>query len=179
MKTTEEIINTYVQRIEALEDQLVKVQTQNEVLKKQLDAAKKSGASGSSSILADGEEADLYPNERHEILLDVLQEAVKNMKAGSRRYDVLQDLIAHNPVSGEPKRRANKIKNTLKGYRGMNEKIKGQLAELGITANDQHRKHYMLHYFDEPRYFITMTASGSDAGRGGKNLASDIIKKFF
>lgn len=179
MKTTEEIMNAYAEKIDELETQLLQAQDQITLLQGQLEAAKRTGAAGSSDILTDGEEKDLYVNERHEILLDVLKEASKNIKPGSRRADVINDLIAHNPVTGEPRKRIKAIKEILKGYRGMNEKIKSKLRSLGIHAKDQHKKHYMLHYYDDSRYFVTMTATGSDAGRGGQNLASDIAKKFF
>lgn len=179
MKSTQEIVMEYAQRIEELEEKSAALEAENEALKKMLGKAKQAGASGSSSILNDGREKDFYPSERHEILVDVLKDARKGLKNGSRRADVIDDLLAANPVAGEPKKRASQVKVILKGYRGFDESIRKKLRALGITGNEQHRKHFLLTYFDDPRYSVTMTATGSDSGRGGKNLAGDMIRLFF
>lgn len=179
MKTTQEIVTEYANRIGELEAKLSTLTDENGALKKMMQEARRNGASGSSAILNDGKEKDFYPSERHEILVDVLREARKSLKDGSRRADVIDDLLAANPVGGEPKKRAAQVKVILKGYRGFDESIRKKLRALGITGNEQHRKHFLLTYFDDPRYIVTMTATGSDAGRGGKNLAGDIIRLFF
>lgn len=179
MKSTQEIVMSYARRIEELEEKASALAAENEALKKMLQEARHNGASGSSTILNEGKEKDFYPSERHEILVDVLQEARKGLKNGSRRADVIDDLLAANPVSGEPKKRASQVKVILKGYRGMDEGIRKKLRALGITGNEQHRKHFLLTYFDDPRYTVTMTATGSDSGRGGKNLAGDMVRLFF
>ena len=179
MKTAQEIVTEYANRIGELEAKLSALTDENEALKKMVRNARSNGATGSSAILNDGQERDFYPSERHEILVDVLQDARKGLKDGSRRADVIDDLLAANPTNGEPKKRASQVKVILKGYRGMDEGIRKKLRALGITGNEQHRKHFLLSYFDDPRYTVTMTATGSDSGRGGKNLAGDMIRLFF
>lgn len=178
-QTMQEAITAYAEEVGRLESQLADAEAEIASLREMLKAAKKTGAVAGSELLEPGKEPDLYPNERHEILVDVLKGARRGLPDGSRRADVLDDLLAANPTTGEPEKRAKEIKVVLKGYRGLDEATKRKLRDLGITAKDQHRKHFMLRYYDDPRYFVTMTASGSDAGRGGKNLAADMIKKFF
>lgn len=179
MKSTEEVVMEYVRQLEEMEEKLSRLMNENSMLKGRLEEARRAGTPVDSELLASGKEKDLYPGERHEILMDVLTSARKDIKKGTRRADVIDDLIAANPAGGEPKRRAEAVKAILKGYRGLDDNIKRKLATLGIEANEKHRKHYLLKYYGDPRYFVTMTATGSDAGRGGMNLASDMIRNFF
>lgn len=175
MKSSEEVVMAYVRQLEAMEEEVSKLLSENRILKGRLEGARKAGTPTDSKLLAAGEEKDLYPGERHEILMDILKSARKDMKKGTRRADILDDLIHANPVSGEPKRRSEAVK----GYRGLDENTKRKLGVLGIEGNEKHSKHYLLRYYGDSRYMVTMTASGSDAGRGGLNLASDIIRNFF
>ena len=179
MKSSEEVVMEYVRQLEAMEEEVSKLLSENRMLKGRLEGARKAGTPTDSELLAAGEEKDLYPGERHGILMDILKSARKDMKKGTRRADILDDLIRTNPVSGEPKRRAEAVKVALKGYRGLDENTKRKLGVLGIEGNEKHSKHYLLRYYGDSRYMVTMTASGSDAGRGGLNLASDIIRNFF
>lgn len=175
MKSSEEVVMAYVRQLEEMEEEVSKLLSENRML----EGARKAGTPTDSELLAAGEEKDLYPGERHEILMDILKSARKDMKKGTRRADILDDLIHANPVSGEPKRRSEAVKVALKGYRGLDENTKRKLGALGIEGNEKHSKHYLLRYYGDSRYMVTMTASGSDAGRGGLNLASDIIRNFF
>ncbi|WP_418249146.1 hypothetical protein [Dialister succinatiphilus] len=179
MKSSEEVVMAYVRQLEDMEEEVSRLLSENRILKGRLEGARRAGTPTDSELLASGKEKDLYPGERHEILLDILKSVRKDMKNGTRRADILDDLIKANPVSGEPKRRSEAVKVALKGYRGLDDNIKRKLAALGIEANEKHRKHYLLKYYGDPRYFVTMTATGSDAGRGGMNLASDMIRNFF
>ena len=153
--------------------------SENRILKGRLEGARRAGTPTDSELLSAGKEKDLYPGERHEILMDILKSVRKDMKDGTRRADILDDLIKANPVSGEPKRRSEAVKVALKGYRGLDDNTKRKLAVLGIEGNEKHSKHYILRYYGDSRYMVTMTASGSDAGRGGLNLASDVVRNFF
>ena len=40
-------------------------------------------------------------------------------------------------------------------------------------------KHIKVSYYGDPRYAATLASSGSDSRCGGKNLASDLIQRFF
>lgn len=178
MKSSEEVVMAYVRQLEEMEE-VSRLLSENRILKGRLEGARRAGTPTDSELLSAGKEKDLYPGERHEILMDILKSVRKDMKDGTRRADILDDLIKANPVSGEPKRRSEAVKVALKGYRGLDDNTKRKLAVLGIEGNEKHSKHYILRYYGDSRYMVTMTASGSDAGRGGLNLASDVVRNFF
>lgn len=179
MKSSEEVVMAYVRQLEEMEEEVSRLLSENRILKGRLEGARRTGTPIDSELLSAGKEKDLYPGERHEILMDILKSVRKDMKDGTRRADILDDLINANPVSGEPKRRSEAVKVALKGYRGLDDNTKRKLAVLGIEGNEKHSKHYILRYYGDSRYMVTMTASGSDAGRGGLNLASDVVRNFF
>lgn len=177
MSAEEEIVRFYSKENEQLQRQLAEAQEKIAILQGQLNHIRKR-KNTSTEQMQKCREHDLYPGERREILLDVLREARKQIPDDSRRACIIDDFLQHHPTHEEPKRRAKELKDILKGYRGLDDSLRRKLRELGITTKDQHRKHYMLHYYNDPRFAITMTASGSDVGRGGKNLAADMIRKF-
>lgn len=179
MSAEEDIIRFYVKENQKLQDDLAKAQQQIAILQGEVDYLKEfQHGKRRNERLQEGQEKDLYPNERREVLLDVMREARKGISNGSRRACIVDDFLQNNPSRGEPKRRARELKEILKGYRGLDEATRRKLRELGVIAKDQHRKHYLLKYFGDGRFLVTMTATGSDAGRGGKNLAADMIRKF-
>lgn len=178
MAAEEDIVRFYAQENQNLQDRLLQAQEQIEILRVELEKMRRRQRCGRTEIVQEGQEQDLYPDERREVLLDVVREARKNIADGSRRACIVDDFLQNNPTRGEPRRRAKAFKDVLKGYRGLDESTRRKLRELGVTAKEQHRKHYMLRYFGDSRFLVTMTASGSDSGRGGKNLAADMIRKF-
>lgn len=103
MKSTEEVVMEYVRQLEEMEEKLSRLMNENSMLKGRLEEARRAGTPVDSELLASGKEKDLYPGERHEILMDVLTSARKDIKKGTRRADVIDDLIAANPAGGEPK----------------------------------------------------------------------------
>ena len=129
-------------------------------------------------MLNAGAEAELYPDEIHEVLVNVIKNARRNIPDGSRRADIIDDILKHNPVQGIPDQKMKTLKVALKGYRVMDKTTKRKLEELGIDVEAQKRTHYRLRYYGDPRYYATMAASGSDA-RAGNNLAAELINKFF
>lgn len=179
MSATEDIVRFYVKENEHLQKELSKAQEKIAMLQSEVDYLNEfRQPKGQSGCLQEGQELDLYPDERREVLLDVIKEARKGISEGSRRACIVDDFLRNNPSRGEPKKRAKEFKEILKGYRGLDEATRRKLRDLGVVAKDQHRKHYLLKYYGDGRFLVTMTATGGDAGRGGKNLAADMIRKF-
>lgn len=80
MKSTEEVVMEYVRQLEEMEEKLSRLMNENSMLKGRLEEARRAGTPVDSELLASGKEKDLYPGERHEILMDVLTSARKDIK---------------------------------------------------------------------------------------------------
>lgn len=168
----------YAQENQNLQTELAKARSQLALAQMKLKMLQ-AQPQAAPSLFADGKEHDFYPYERREVLLDVLKNARKTIPDKTRRAAIVDDFLRTHPYAGEPGKRAKALKTILKGYRGLDDhNIRRKLRKLGFTTKDQHRKHWLLTYGDDPRFSISMTATGSDAGRGGKNLAADMIRRF-
>ncbi|MGM9517438.1 MAG: hypothetical protein ACI3X3_02025 [Acidaminococcus sp.] len=131
---------------------------------------------GRQPVLYLGEEREYYPGEIREMLLDAVEQALqKNCQKGTRRYDVLADILAHNPYEHIREQRDQTLKQLFKGYRTLTPAIRAGLKELGITISGD-GKHYRLTYYGDERYKDTMSKTGSDS-REGLNKVKQILNK--
>jgi len=153
--------------IERLNTKVATLEAENMALKSRTDT--KRGV----PLLVYGKEKDFYPREIKEILVSILEDCRNNLAPSSRRYDVINDIIAANEAEGTQKMRAEEIKTILKGYTKMDSALKGKLEDFGFTISAD-RKHYKLLYFDDPRYLSVMSKTASD-NRSGMNLATNIV----
>lgn len=126
-------------------------------------------------ILYLGEEDEFFPNEIKIILLDALKDALPKYINGSRRRDVLTDIISKNECPNTINERALEIKKLLKGYTNMSGSMKHKLQELGFTIGEE-GKHYKLTYYGDRRYMTTLSKTPSDRQHTGRNSANIIIK---
>ncbi len=177
-RTLEEMMAWYDRKIDDLQAENEILREEKATLEQRLQDHSVAGKSVGSELLCAGAECDLYPGEIHEILMDVLKEARKGISNGSRRADVLDDLIAHNNIQGIPDKKAESLKTALKGYKELDASLRRKLNDLGIDIAEQTKKHYKLKYYGDDRYTASMACTGGDSGRGGRNLASNLIQKF-
>ena len=126
-------------------------------------------------LLVYGEEEEFFPDETKEMILEELEKRASNLSSGTRRADVLNDVLEANPVQGRSDQRRSNLRNTLTDYSKMLPSKKRQLQDLGFEI-DEDGKHYSLSYYEDSRYFTTLPKSGSD-WRGGRNSVSEIIQK--
>ncbi len=117
-------------------------------------------------------EADLYLDEKRDILLDLLREALSTVPGKSRRFHLLCDLIDCNPASGRRGELHAQVHQTLKAYRSMDSQIEKSLRQMGFDLRKT-GKHHKIIFCGDPRYVVTMSKTGSDR-RGGLNLVSQI-----
>jgi hypothetical protein len=89
----------------------------------------------------------------------------------------LDDLIANNRSSGNAEEIAEDIKRILAGSPTLSSADKRALEDLGFDLA-QAGKHLQATYRGDPRYAFSISKTGSDH-RGGKNLASTIVRKLF
>ena len=178
-QTIEEMLAYYDRRIDDLQAENELLRAENESLEKRLREHSVSEKSKGNALLQPGKEYDLYPQEIHEILMDLLAEARKTVLKGSRRAHILDDLLAANTTKNIPSKKTTALKNALKGYTDLDPALRRKLKDLGIDVAEQGRKHYKLKYYGDDRYSASMACTGGDGGRGGRNLAAELIQKFF
>lgn len=132
----------------------------------------------SYEITLQATEKDLYPQERIQILIKVFKEALSQMiEAGTRREHVISDIVRHNRLDQEREQLESKIKNVIGNYTGMDAKTRKMLNDLGFEITES--KHYKLTYCADNRYVYILPKTPGDHRRGGKNSASEMLRKFF
>jgi len=172
-----EAMKYYNDRISDLEIEVTLKDEEIAALKQRLSdfASMGTETAKGEAILNGGDERDLYPGEAREIVLDSLAEYRKQLGKGTRRSDVLDDILAHNAAKGIPKQKAKQLKDALKGFTALNSSIRQKLNEIGFDISERPNKHYRLKYYGDDRYKATMACSGGDKLRGGRNLAAELI----
>lgn len=121
-----------------------------------------------------GTEEEFYQGEIREMILDAVAEGIKNTVQGSRRWDVLNDILQSNGYKKISESRERDVKNLFRGYKSMSGAMRQQLQDMGFEITEE-GKHYRMTYYGDPRYHTTVAKSGSDV-REGKNIAAEIIK---
>ena len=121
-----------------------------------------------------GDEEEFYQGEIREMVLDAVNEKLKNTKEKTRRYDVYQDILKNNDYREVTAQRKDAVKKLLKDYKTMSGTLRQQLTDLGIEIKED-GKHYKFIYYGDERYKTTVAKTGSDH-RGGKNIAATIAR---
>ncbi|MGN0838710.1 MAG: hypothetical protein ACI4NN_06460 [Pyramidobacter sp.] len=156
--------------------------SENRWLRAELSGSRKTELNQSSkkAVLYYGDEPEFFDGEIREMLLDAIEEKAKNLEAirGSRRGDVLRDILEHNENQHVIEKRREELTNLFRGYRTLNSRTEQKLENLGFTVVSDNRHHKLVYYNDE-RYTSVIPTSGSDGGRGGLNNAKETIKKLF
>lgn len=109
-----------------------------------------------------------------EIVMNLLDDALGKVEHGTRREDILEDLLQNNTYDRLPEQRKQQVKTLFKGYKNVTGTMRQELAELGIAIHDD-GKHYKLLYGDDPRYMVTIPKTPSD-NRSGSNTAALVNK---
>lgn len=141
---------------------------ENQGLRTKIDGA------DSLPVLYLGDEDEFFPNEIKLIVFDALKDALPKYATGTRRRDVLMDIISNNNCQNILVERAEELKVLLKGYKNVSGSMKRTLQDIGFTITED-GKHYKLTYFGDGRYMVTLGKTPSD-GRSGLNTATTIIK---
>ena len=172
-KTKEELIERQAQQIAVLEEENERLKGEHDKLLRRLAHHRESSPAAGGSV-----EVELYPGEKMEILVEVVRDARYRLLEGSRRADIIDDFLRGNPTRNLPAQKGEKLKKILKGYKVLDAATRSKLEDLGIDI-EVTKKHYKLRYYGDSRYTLSLPCSGSDNLRGGKNSASNIIKRFF
>ena len=160
------------QDIESLTKQIESLRREVEGLRGRLEGMSE------KPLLYYGGEEDFFAGEIREFALMALVNERARTEAGTRKAEVLGDLIRGNGgLQGLAKKRSEELKSILRGYSRMTDKIERGLKALGFTVTKD-GGHYKLRYHNDGRYTGTLAATPSDH-RTWENTAGDIIRKMF
>jgi hypothetical protein len=129
-----------------------------------------------NAIVLQTSEPDLYPREKYDLLLEILNYAQSYVHENSRRAHILSDLLEQNRKSGERDAIAEELKNLLSGYTRMSSGTEKALKRLGFEISED-GKHYKAVFCGDRRYTVSLAKTGSDR-RGGDNALSEIRNRF-
>ena len=121
-------------------------------------------------IIYQGDEEEFYPDEIKDMILTVLDEALVNTEATTRRADILEDVLENNLYQHLSEKRKQRVKAIFKGYKNLSSAMRQELLDLGMTISDD-GKHYKITYKDDPRYMVTIGKTPSDNRAGNNNAA--------
>ena len=179
-------IQEYEALVDSVDEELDNMREQIEVLTRQNEALtcevqglrEKMASSTSKPILYLGGEDEIFTGEIKEFIIGALINELNNTEPHTRRADALGDLIRSNGgLQNLAKKRAETLKNILRGYRKLSSAQKRDLEALGFTITKD-GGHYKLKYNNDGRYTAVLAATPSDH-RSGENIASDIIRIMF
>lgn len=171
IETFDKEIASKSNQLEDAEREILRLQAELRIYEARLPAR-------TASLLRAGSEQDLYANEVFSIVRDALHDASTRVPVGSRRDHVLGAILTANPEREEvAASMREKLKELLRGSRGVDAKIRRGLEEMGFSITEE-GKHYKLVFQGDDRYTFTLPKSGSDH-RGGLNAASDIGRLLF
>lgn len=156
------------QQIEELTRTNTSLQLENQGLREKLNSIDE------VPILFLGDEEEFYQGEIKEMILDAVAEKLRNLRAKTRRWDVLNDILENNDYQNIRDERENMVKTMFKDYKTLSSTMRQQLLEMGFEVTEE-GKHYRLTYFGDGRYKTTIAKTGSD-WREGKNIAAVILK---
>lgn len=157
--------------IERLTSELQKKEYEISWLKAKLDSMTE------IPVLIAGNEDDFYPGEVKDFVLSAVKKELCATESGTRRYDVLKDILEANSYKAIGERKADEVKRILSNYSGMTPKLKRELEDIGFIFDKS--DHQKVKYYGDGRYTIIYASTPSDKGRGGKNNVRNTIKKAF
>ena len=163
-------LRNLLDRIEELEKANNALRAENTGLRARIN-----GQTEAAPMIYYGSESELYPGEIRDIVLEILNDYAGNVTDGSRRQDVLTDILRCNEYKALSKEKENEIRRILKAYSRMDKSTRQALSDWGFEINDD-GKHYKMTYYGDSRYTEILGKTPSD-GRGNLNSITDIIRK--
>lgn len=178
LQEVDQVYETFDEDLKKMQKKMKKLVDANEtlMLENSILRAKIHG-SDARPVLYQGAEEEFYPDEIKDMILEILEEALKNTEEMSRRRDILEDIAANNEYQHLAEKKKQRIKTIFKGYKSLTGVLRQELLDMGFTITED-GKHYKLTYHGDPRYMITIAKTPSD-GRAGTNNAAIICRKLF
>ena len=116
-----------------------------------------------------------YEGEQNDLIVNLMQRALRDTAADSRAYELLSDLLSQNPEVGAGRAFFGRLKAILARGETLNERNFRDLQELGFDVTSDNT-HYRLTFHGSEYYKFTLPKTPSDY-REGKNSLSNITKR--
>ena len=122
--------------IEELNNRVMALQAENQGLRAKYEQVSE------ISLIYYGEEDELYEGEIKDHILETLQKQMQQVKKGTRKELILQDILESNELTGALEEKRAEIKRILKGYTKVGDSLKRDLKAYGfiITKDGGHYK---------------------------------------
>lgn len=169
----EQYLQQEIEHLEAENEELLLLaQEENEQLKKAIEDLQKQNESLQEenrkllsedphrlhdAILYYGTEQEFYTGETREFILETLKRSLNNIPKGTRRYDVVSNVIESNGQSGILEEKRAEIKHIFR--QGKN--ISRHLQHMGFKVAAV-GKHYKCTYYGDSRYMVTLSCTPGD-----------------
>lgn len=144
-------------------------------LKERIRSLESKEIESSDRLLSRGAMVDSYEGQVYDTVIQLIEEADKNLSEGSRKKNILKELLKANPKIGGKERIEAELKRILHNYTSMTPGIISDLRSLGLKV-EKAGKHYKIYFGNYDEISSILSCSGSDH-RGGKNTFSDLKKK--
>ena len=167
--TFEEQLRRARDKISELMDENRTLRFKNEALELALSPNEDSGVIHKAPI------KEFFDGEQHDLIVTVLNNALRNYTTDSRAYELLEAIIAANPECGNGREILATVKAVLSGGEAPMDSDFAMLRGVGFEVVFE-QINYKLRFMGNEKYWFTLFKTPSDA-RSGKNLVSDITKK--
>ncbi|MBE9013756.1 hypothetical protein IQ250_26570 [Pseudanabaenaceae cyanobacterium LEGE 13415] len=117
-------------------------------------------------------ERDFYPNERGEILIEVLKDSLRNVRENSRRQHIIADIVANNAFESKREKIKAELHELFRDYRDMSRSTRKSLERMGFEIVSENN-HYKLIFQKDNRYMVAFAKTTSD-WRAGRNIVGHI-----
>ena len=130
-------------------------------------------AQGSTPIIYEGKEEDLYPGEIRDLVMSILEMALASGRIkGSRALDIINDVLESNESGHSNLEKTEAVVNLLNTYNRMEGPVRQELQDIGFEINEE-GKHYKLKFYGDGRYTTTIAKTPSGGTRGAQNAAHE------
>lgn len=171
----QQLIDSVDEENQSLRENLERKECEIYALKERITSLESRLDDNRDRLLLRGTAMDSYKSQVYETLIDILEDAQKSVPNGTRRKNIINELLEANHRTGNKETLAKELKRIFAGYSSMNNSIESSLRRLGFQVETA-GKHHKIFFADYPELASTLPASGSDH-RGWQNNLSDLRKK--
>ncbi|MCD7724574.1 MAG: hypothetical protein LUI12_03330 [Clostridiales bacterium] len=166
--TLENQLQTAKQKISKLTEENRNLRIQIENLKSVLDSS-----DIHNKLLTKAPTEEIFDGEQYDLVVTALNKALRSYNEDSRSKELLDAIIAANPLIGNGKVIEERLRNILNGE-NLTERDFDEMKELGFDVVSE-SNHYKLVFVKDKRYWFSVSKTPSDY-RENKNLLSDILR---